>query len=388
VSAPLLRLGLVTLVFNLGGGVIAPTLPLYARSLGADYRDLGLIGAAHGLAFASLTIPLGRASDRFGRRALLLFSAVAMVAASAVYFGSTHVTGLIAGKLLEAAGWAAFWPAIEAWAAEEFGRRTGSAMGVGYGAYAAAFVLGSSAAGFMIEAAGLRTPFAVYLGTALASVLLVVAMPGRRAASDADDRTRMEGSAGRKPLGGRGGRRPRLLAYTTGFVYVFGLGIVLSFLPAYAADRGFAPRAVGLLLGAYWVARLVGSVAAGRLSDRLGRAEVLGPVLLLSAASATLVAMPAGTVGLVVGAIGLGLAAGACAPTCVGLIADHAAPADRGIAMGLFEGACGLSFILSGFVGGHLAEAFDPAAPYLLAAALAAGWMPVLVRALPHRPRY
>jgi hypothetical protein len=39
-------------------------------------------------------------------------------------------------------------------------------------------------------------------------------------------------------------------------------------------------------------------------------------------------------------------------------------------------------------VGGHVAEAFDPAAPYLLAAALAAGWMPVLVRALPHRPRY
>ena len=41
VSARLVPLGLITLVFNLGGGVIAPALPLYARSLGADYRDLG-----------------------------------------------------------------------------------------------------------------------------------------------------------------------------------------------------------------------------------------------------------------------------------------------------------------------------------------------------------
>jgi len=66
-------------------------------------------------------------------------------------------------------------------------------------------------------------------------------------------------------------RTQRLLAYGTGFVYVFGLGTVLAFLPAYAADRGLSPRAVGLLLGAYWVARLMGSLGAGRLSDRLGR---------------------------------------------------------------------------------------------------------------------
>lgn len=384
-SAPLVRLGLVTLVFNLGGGIIAPALPLYARSVGADYRDLGLIGAAHGLAFAALTIPLGRASDRFGRRALLLFSALAIGVAAAAYLASTRIAGLVVGKLLEAAGWAAFWPAIEAWVAEEFGRRAGSAMGVGYGAYAAAFVIGSSAAGFVIEAAGLRAPFALYLATATATVALVLTMPGRR---HADEALGAHGVArGERRAGGDGGRIPRLLAYGTGFVYVFGLGVVLAFLPAYAADRGLAPRAVGLLLGGYWIARLVGSLGAGRLSDRRGRASVLVPALLLSAASATLVAIPAGTPALVAGVVGLGLAAGACAPTCVGLIADHAAPADRGIAMGLFEGACGLSIILAGLAGGHVAEAFDPAAPYLLTAVLAAGWAPVLARALPRQTR-
>ncbi len=83
--------------------------------------------------------------------------------------------------------------------------------------------------------------------------------------------------------------------------------------------------------------------------------------------------------------MGLGLTAGACGPTCIGLIADHVTPADRGIAMGLFESSCGLSFILSGFAGGHAAQAWDPGAPYLLAAALSGPWALVLARRLPAR---
>src|SRR5579864_2118724 len=179
---PLLRLGLVAFVFNLGGGLIAPSLPLYARSLGADYRDLGFIGAAYGVAFAGLTIPLGRASDRFGRRTLLVASAVMTAVAAVCYTAAHAVLWLIAGKLLEAVGWAAFWPALEAWVTEEFRPRTGTAMGVAYGSYAGAFAIGTSAAGFVIEQAGLRAPFAIYLGTALAALGLLLAMPQRPAA--------------------------------------------------------------------------------------------------------------------------------------------------------------------------------------------------------------
>src|SRR5438309_10158268 len=174
----LAAIGLITLVFNLGGGLIAPAVPLYARALGADYRDLGLIGACHGLAFAALTLPLGRASDHLGRRVILLLSGLAVGGAAGVYLLSARVAGLAVAKLLEAAGWAAFWPALEAWVAEEFGPRAGGAMGVAYGAYAAAFVVGTSAAGFVIEAAGLRAPFALYLGTATVALVLILALSG------------------------------------------------------------------------------------------------------------------------------------------------------------------------------------------------------------------
>ncbi len=374
--------GLIALVFNLGGGLIAPTLPLYARSLGGDYRDLGLIGASHGLAFAALTIPLGRASDRFGRRALLLLSALAVGAAAACYLLSTRVPGLAAAKFLEAIGSAAFWPALEAWGAEQFGRDAGAAMGVAYGAYAAAFVIGTSAAGFVIEAAGLRAPFAIYLGTAAAAILLIGALTGARAPDGhAPQETKSLPHA--TTMDRDRARVLRLLAYGTGFVYVFGLGTVLAFLPAYAADRGLSSRSVGLLLGAYWMFRLMGSLGAGWLSDRLGRRAVLLPAMLVTTAGAVLVAAPAGAQTLVMGSVGLGLAAGACAPTCIGLIADHVSAADQGMAMGLFEASCGVSILAAGLVGGFAADAFGPAVPYLVVAALALGWIVVLVRRLP-----
>jgi MFS family permease len=382
--ASLFLIGLITFVFNLGGGLIAPAVPLYARSLGGDYWDLGLIGASHGLAFALLTMPLGRASDRFGRRALLLISALAVGGAAAVYTVSTHILGLAAAKLLEAAGWAAFWPALEAWVAEEFEARSGAAMGVAYGAYAASFVVGTSAAGFVIEAAGLRAPFVVYLGTAAVALALSLAVPGDRQSGSHGHAAAAR--AARATTGdARRARGQRLLAYGTGFVYVYGLGTVLAFLPVYAADRGLSPRGVGLLLGAYWIARVAGSLVAGRLSDALGRRVVLVPAMIVAGVAGLLVAVPASTPLLVLGAVGLGLTAGASAPTCVGLIADHVAPADRGLAMGFFEASCGVSILAAGLVGGATAQTVGAGTPYVVVAVLALGWCVVLARGLSSR---
>ena len=380
-TARLVPIGLIAFVFNLGGGLVAPALPLYARSLGANYRDLGLIGASHGLAFALLTIPLGRASDRFGRRAILLLSTIGVGASAALYLVAGHVAGLAAGKLLEAAAWAAFWPTLEAWVAERFGTRAGAAMGVAYGAYAAAFVVGSSIGGFVIEGFGLRAPFALYLATSGLAAVLVLVLGGGEAA----DREARHGVAVTPRIvttNPAWARSRRALAYATGFVYVYGLGTILAFLPAYGADRALSPRGVGLLLGAYWIARVVGSLGAGRVSDALGRRLVLVPAMLAMVGGAALVVAPLGFGALFLGAVALGLAAGASAPTCVGLIADHVSAAQRGTAMGLFEAACGVSILGSGLVGGYAAEAFGGETPYVIVGALALAWAGVLAWAL------
>jgi MFS family permease len=173
-----------------------------------------------------------------------------------------------------------------------------------------------------------------------------------------------------------------VLAYATGFVYVYGLGTVLAFLPVYGADRALSPRRVGLLLAAYWIARVVGSLGAGRVSDAVGRRTVLVPAMLVTAVGAGLVVAPLGPAALFLGAMALGLAAGASAPTCIALIADHVSAADRGVAMGLFEAACGVSILASGLLGGFAAEALGGEAPYVIVGALALAWAGILARAL------
>jgi MFS family permease len=186
----------------------------------------------------------------------------------------------------------------------------------------------------------------------------------------------------------RWARSRRFLAYATGFVYVYGLGTILAFLPAFGADRTLSPRGVGLLLGTYWIARVAGSLGAGQVSDTLGRRLVLIPAMLAMVTGAALLSLPLGTWALFVGAVALGVAAGASAPTCIGLIADHVSAEQRGTAMGLFEAACGVSILASGLVGGSAAETLGGEAPYVIVGILALAWAAVLARRLrePARP--
>jgi MFS family permease len=260
-------------------------------------------------------------------------------------------------------------------------------MGVAYGAYAAAFVVGTAVGGFIIEAYGLRAPFVLYLATAGLSLILVAALAEGEAAGPEPDRHGPAVTPRIVTADPAWARTQRVLAYLTGFVYVYGLGTVLAFLPAYGADRALSPRRVGLLLAGYWIARVVGSLGAGRVSDALGRRLVLVPAMLAMVGGAGLVVLPTGPGALFLGAVALGLAAGASAPTCVGHVADHVSAADRGMAMGLFEAACGVSILASGLVGGVAAEAFGGEAPYLVVGALALVWAGVLARTLRPAPR-
>src|SRR5213596_15971 len=74
---------LITFVIMLGFGIIAPILPLYARSFGVGYADAGLLISS--FAFTRLIFDLfaGPIVDRYGERAVatsgLMFVAVSSV---------------------------------------------------------------------------------------------------------------------------------------------------------------------------------------------------------------------------------------------------------------------------------------------------------------------
>ena len=76
-SAPRGSLGIILLTLFLsmvGIGIVIPILPLYAEEFGASEFQIGLILAVYSICQFVFAPFLGKMSDRFGRRPVLLLS--------------------------------------------------------------------------------------------------------------------------------------------------------------------------------------------------------------------------------------------------------------------------------------------------------------------------
>lgn len=107
-SSPLLPIFLIVLVDILGLTMLMPLLPFYAKTLGASATQVGLLLAIYALCQLVAGPPLGKLSDRFGRKPVLLVSQLGtfigfLMLASAttlwMAFLSRMIDGLTAGNL-------------------------------------------------------------------------------------------------------------------------------------------------------------------------------------------------------------------------------------------------------------------------------------------------
>ena len=58
------------------------------------------------------------------------------------------------------------------------------------------------------------------------------------------------------------------------FINMLGFGVIVPFLPFYAASFHAAPWQIGLVFSAYSIGSFVGEPFWGRLSDRVGRSDL------------------------------------------------------------------------------------------------------------------
>jgi MFS family permease len=104
-SSALKTIASLYLVRMTGLFMVLPVLSLYGNNLqGATPLLLGLALGIYGLAQAALQIPFGAASDRYGRKRLLVLGFSLFIVGSFVCAGSESVYGLIFGRLLQGAG--------------------------------------------------------------------------------------------------------------------------------------------------------------------------------------------------------------------------------------------------------------------------------------------
>jgi MFS family permease len=315
-----------------------------------------------------LAIPTGRISDRLGRKPLLIGSGALSVLAAFLYMVSSTVVQVILVRVIEGVVWALFWPAVEAFATEIVDpAKAGRAMGMTTAAYGIGYGSGSMAGGAVVGTLGYVKTFGCYLAFSLLS-LLVAALFLHEPLHRTDSKIHPENET--NTLGSRWISRPILVAYSLGGMYTFGLGIMLSLFAVYAKDLGVTFFWIGALFALFWVGRIAGFLNGGRLSDKYGR-KPIAIIAMTGAALAFIVVTISTRINpLWEAVLILGMCIGAAFPVSIALISDNVSQSLRGYAMGIFEASCGAGFMVAATLGGALADAYSPRAPYILAAVI------------------
>lgn len=325
---------LLTFLHYVGAQMRGPVLPLYAAGHGATATGVGAIIAAHMMVAAVGSIPLGRASDLWGRRVLLL-AGMAISAGTSLLLPLAE--GAIAlGVIYGAAGIgvAAFTPSAlsmvgDAAASGAAGRAFAWYTVAHYGAIG----VGSFLGGVVAQASGFRAAFVVSAGVVAGTLLLGLLLVER-------SETRIRRS---ESVASFVDIRTNSVVWASWIISFCGLvtqGVVFTFFPLLADTRGLTAATIGLVFLVLGLANTAARIPAGWLVDRTKHSSLyaIGGVLIASIATAVLPHVTGRAALLAVVAV-FGAVSG-MAGVAIGVALTKATvPAVRGLVMGGYSTA-------------------------------------------------
>ena len=363
----------------LGLFLILPVFAVHApRLAGGDNLTLvGLALGAYGLTQAFLQIPFGMASDRWGRKRVIIFGLVVFAAGSFLAATAADIWTAIAGRALQGAG--AISSVIGALAAdltrEQHRTKTMAMIGATIGFSFAVSLVVAPALYRLVGMGGLFALTGLLSIAAIWVVQAVVPRPQTIARPAHTGESRLAEAL-----------RPELLRVN--------FGIFVLHLVQMAMFVVLPPRLVeaGLALPEHWklylpvvVASFVIMVAPILYADRRNRPKpvLVGAVLLLLAAEAAL-AGSAPTLAVLAGLLLAFFVAFNILEALIPSLVSRLAPAHaRGTAMGVYNTTQTLGLFFGGLLGGWVAKHWGAPAVFAACAVLAAVWLAV---AAPMRP--
>lgn len=359
----LLPIFLIVVVDILGMTMILPLLPFYAEHYGASPQMVGLLVATYALCQLFAGPMLGKLSDRYGRRPLLIVSQIGTFAGFLILgwapslawiFLSRVIDGITAGNLSLAQAYISDVTEPEN-RAKSFGV-IGIAFGIG-------FMIGPALSGFLAQY-DYSYPAWAAAALSMSSVLCTYfLLPEARPHADEDS------GPGGKRLGlldwgayAKYFRSPELAPVLVQFFCfcsmfsIFMSGFALFAERSFFVDgRAFGPKEVGYL---YAYSGLLGVIIQGGLLGRMVKAvgeSVLARAGFVSAA-AGLVALafvgPGPALLLVFSAVAFGT--GVLRPALTSLVTRSVSRREQGVVLGLTQSLNSISSILSPLVAGFL----------------------------------
>jgi MFS family permease len=364
---------------QLDASIVALTYHSLGRDFGAGLSSVQLVSLTYLIVLGVLLIPLGRLSDRVGRKRVYLWGFGLFTAASAACSLAPSLPVLAAMRGAQGAGAAmlqANGVALAVTSAPRARRRT--ALGMQAAAQAIGLALGPTAGGLIVQTLGWRAVFYLNVPVGIAAMVAghyLLPRTRRTSAGPIGLRTVLAAPGVLRGMAGA------LLAY----LLLFG-PIVL--VPSVLQERGGSPLRAGLVVAALPVAFALGALLGERIvpcGARRGRRCRRG-VALIVVGSAGLLAGPDGpawAISLAVAGIGLGTFTPANnAQLMAGVPDDGAALAGSLVSVSRALGTAAGTVLVASTLG--LAPSGRAAAAALVGLALAAA---ATVRPAAERPR-
>lgn len=127
----------------------ATLFPLYIAYLGLSPAFLGFIVSLSAVIQVFFRLPAGMAVDRWGEKAVLLFSIVCMILSGPLYL-SRYVHWIITAQLFIGFSRALYWPPSESYVSKGFGFTLERRLGFFNLAVGTGLILGPLLAGFLL----------------------------------------------------------------------------------------------------------------------------------------------------------------------------------------------------------------------------------------------
>ena len=259
---------IATFVAMLGTGVIAPTMPIYAKTLGATGFWLGTIYAAFSLSRLIFMPITGRLSDTRGRKGFLLSGLLIYALASLGYIWSGSVAELTWIRLLHGIGSAMVIPIATAVVGDISPRgREGRMMGNFQIALFLGFGSGPLLGGAIMQVWGINEVFMVMGGMTFLS-FLVIAYFLQEDGSSATTRKK-------KIQKGLWKTKTFRALFIFRFTNAVGRAAILSFLPVFADQLQISPFRVGILVSINIFITALLQNATGKMADRFSRRAMI-----------------------------------------------------------------------------------------------------------------
>ncbi len=367
----------------LGIFLVLPVFSVLAAGLpgGDDLMLVGLALGAYGLTQAFLQIPFGMASDRLGRKPVIVAGLLVFAAGSFLAAAAPDIHWMIVGRVLQGAG--AVSAAVSALAVdltrEQHRTRIMATIGASIGLVFAASLAIAPPLAAAIGLAGLFALTGVLTLAAIVLLLTVVPDPGA-AARDAVP-----------PAPTAGQRSPFLVVLCDARLARMNFGVFALHLMLTALWVVVPPALVtaGLAAGAHWkiylpavllsLAAMVPAIVAAERKGRM-RPVYVGAVALLVVVQAGLTWSGAGLWSIALWLLLFFVAFNILEALQPSLISRLAPPDAKGAALGIYGTTHSAGLFLGGLLGGWLAKHFGAAAVHLACAAIGIIWLVLAAR--------